>query len=331
MATYRDWIGAGGLAWLGAALLAVTLVTPVSAQQYPSKPVHLIVPFAAGGSSDALARGVAKQLGDQMGASVVVENRPGAGGTIASEFVAKGAPDGHLLMFGTIGTHGIAPGLYRRLPYDAVKDFAPVSLLHRLPNVLIVSNDLPVASVAELIAYAKARPGVLTFASAGNGSVSHLAGELFKAATGVDMQHIPYKGGGAAMPDVIAGRVPVMFETATSALAAAKGGKVRALAVTSAERWPGVAELPTIAEAGVAGYRVDSWTGLLAPAGTARAIVDRLSTELAAAAKAPAYRQHMQRLGVEAISSTPEEFRRFMQAEIEQWTRAVQQSGAKID
>ncbi|MCZ7562717.1 MAG: tripartite tricarboxylate transporter substrate-binding protein [Burkholderiales bacterium] len=208
---------------------------------------------------------------------------------------------------------------------------APVSLLHRLPNVLIVSNDLPVASVAELIAYAKARPGVLTFASAGNGSVSHLAGELFKAATGVDMQHIPYKGGGAAMPDVIAGRVPVMFETATSALAAAKGGKVRALAVTSAERWPGVAELPTIAEAGVAGYRVDSWTGLLAPAGTARAIVDRLSTELAAAAKAPAYRQHMQRLGVEAISSTPEEFRRFMQAEIEQWTRAVQQSGAKID
>lgn len=302
-----------------------------TAQAYPAKPIRLIVTFAAGGSSDALARGLAKQLGEQMGASVVVENRPGAGGNIGSEVVAKGQGDGYLLLFGTIGTHGIGPALYQQLPFDPIKDFAPISLLHLLPNVLIVNNDLPVKSVRQLIDYAKANPGRVSFASAGNGSVSHLAGELFKMHTGTKLVHVPYKGGGAAMPDVMAGRVSIMFETSTNALAAARGGRVRALAVTGIERWKQAPELPTIAEAGVPGYRVDSWTGLLAPASTPQAIVERLNAECVKAAKNPAYREQMAALGVEAVSSTPEEFRSFIVEEVAKWRKAIELSGAKID
>lgn len=302
-----------------------------TAQAYPSKPIRLIVTFPAGGSSDALARGLARQLGEQMGASVVVENRPGAGGNIGSEVVAKGQGDGYLLLFGTIGTHGIGPALYSHLPFDPIKDFAPISLLHLLPNVLIVNNDLPVRSVKELIAYAKANPGKVSFGSAGNGSVSHLAGELFKMHTGTQLVHVPYKGGSAAMPDLMAGRISVMFETSTNALAAARGGKVRALAVTGIERWKQAPELPTIAESGVPGYRVDSWTGLLAPASTPQAIVERLNAECVKAAKNPAYREQMAALGVEAVSSTPEEFRGFIVDEVAKWRKAIELSGAKID
>lgn len=305
--------------------------THAHAQAFPSKPVRLVVTFAPGGSSDALARGLAKQLGEQLGESVVVENRPGAGGNIGSEVVAKGQGDGHLLLFGTIGTHGIGPALYKQLPFDPIKDFAPISLLHLLPNVLIVTNALPVSSVKELIDYAKANPGRVSFASAGNGSVSHLAGELFKMETRTDLLHIPYKGGGAAMPDVISGRVSVMFETVTNALAAARGGRVRALAVTGITRWKQAPELPTIAEAGVPGYRVDSWTGLLAPASLPQPIVDRLNAEVVKAAQSPAYREQMSALGVEVVSSSPEEFRVFILEEVEKWRKAIQLSGAKID
>lgn len=302
-----------------------------TAQPFPSKPIRLIVPFVSGGSSDALARGLAKQLGDQMGVSVIVENRPGAGGNIGAEVVAKAPGDGQVLLFGTIGTHGIGPALYKQLPFDPIKDFAPISTLHLLPNVLIVSNALPVTSVKELINYAKANPGGVSFASAGNGSVSHLAGELFKTETKTDLIHVPYKGGGAAMPDVISGRVSAMFETVTNALAAARGGRVRALAVTGITRWKQAPELPTIAEAGVPGYRVDSWTGLLAPASTPHAIVERLNAETVKAAQNPGYREQMATLGVEAVSSTPEEFRAFIVEEVAKWRLAIQLSGAKID
>lgn len=301
------------------------------AQNYPSKPIRLIVTFAPGGSSDLLARGVAKQLGEQMGASVVVENRPGAGGSIGAEAVAKGPADGYQLLFGTIGTHGVGPAIYKQLPFDPIKDFAPISLLHVLPNVLIVTNSLPVNSVKDLIGYAKANPDRVTFASAGNGSISHLAGELFKSAAEVRMTHVPYKGGGAAIPDLMSGQVSVMFETATNALAMARSGKVRALAVTGITRWSQAPELPTLAEAGVPGYQVDSWTGLLAPAGVPRSIIERLNAELVKAARDAGYRQQMSTLGVEAVSSTPEEFRTFIAAEVAKWTQAVQQSGAKID
>jgi tripartite-type tricarboxylate transporter receptor subunit TctC len=311
--------------------LCALALTPALAQSYPAKPIRLFVPFAAGGSSDALARAVAKQLGDQLGASVVVENHPGAGGTVAAHAVAREPGDGHVLLFATIGSHGISPALYKQLPYRAIDDFTAITLLHRLPNVLIVTNDLPVTTVQELISYAKAQPGKLTFASAGNGSVSHLAGELFKAATGIQIVHVPYKGGGAAMPDVISGRVAMMFETSTLALSTAKSGKVRALAVTSLTRWPAAANLPTIAESGVTDFQVDSWTGLLAPAGVPRPVVERLNAEMTRAARDPAYRDMMLKLGVEAISSTPEEFRAFMQAEIGKWRRAVSASGARVD
>ena len=321
------------LVWLIAGALIGTVLASADAmaQAYPSKPIRLVVTFAAGGSSDSLARGVAKQLGEQLGVSVVVENRPGAGGSIGSEVVAKGQGDGYLLLFGTIGTHGIGPALYKNLPFDPIKDFAPISLLHLLPNVLIVTNELPAKSVRELIDYARANPGRISFASAGNGSVSHLAGELFRMQTKTQLVHIPYKGGGAAMPDVIAGRVSIMFETVTNALAAARGGRVRALAVTGIERWKQAPELPTIAEAGVPGYRVDSWTGLLAPASVPHSVVERLNAEVVKATKTPAYREQMSALGVEAVSSTPEEFRAFMAEEVAKWRQAIQLSGAKID
>lgn len=311
-------------------MLGVAATIPAAAQPYPTKPIRLIVPFVAGGSADALARGVAKQLGDQMGASVVAENRPGAGGAIAAGAVAKSPADGYTLMFATIGSHGISPALYRDLPYHPIDDFTPITLLHRLPNVLIVTSGLPARTVKELIEHAKANPGKLTFASAGNGSVSHLAGELFKQATGIEMSHVPYKGGGAAMPDVIAGRVSLMFETSTNALATAKGGTVRALAVTGIDRWRGALELPTVAES-VPGYQVDSWTGLVSAPATPRPVVDRLHAEMVKAAQDPGYREQMFKLGVDAISSTPEEFRNFMRVEIDKWTRAVKLSGAKVD
>lgn len=319
------WVVAGaliGCAWAGANAIA---------QAYPAKPIRLIVTFAPGGSSDSLARGLAKQLSEQMGAGVVVENRPGAGGNIGSEAVAKSPPDGYALLFGTIGTHGIAPALYKNLPFDAVKDFTPISLLHQHPNMLIVTNALPVKSVRELIDYAKANPGKISFASAGNGSISHLAGELFKMQTKTDLLHIPYKGGGAAMPDVIAGRVSMMIETVTNALAAARGGRVRALAVTGIQRWKPVPELPTIAESGVPGYRVDSWTGLLAPAGVPQPVIERLHAEVVKANQSQAYRDQMSTLGVDVVSSTPEEFRAFIIEEIAKWREAIQLSGAKID
>jgi tripartite-type tricarboxylate transporter receptor subunit TctC len=319
--------------WLiiGASIGLALAHADAAAQSYPAKPIRLIVTFPAGGSSDALARGLAKQLGEQMDVSVVVENRPGAGGNIGSEVVAKGQGDGYLLLFGTIGTHGIGPALYKQLPFDPIRDFAPISLLHLLPNVLIITNEMPVNSVRQLIDFARANPGKVSFASAGNGSVSHLAGELFKMHTRTDLVHVPYKGGSAAMPDVMTGRVSIMFETSTNALAAARGGKVRALAVTGVQRWAQAPELPTIAEAGVPGYRVDSWTGLLAPASTPKGVVDRLNAEAVKAAKNPAYRQQMSALGVEAVSSSPEAFRAFIGEEVAKWRKAIELSGAKID
>ena len=260
-----------------ALLLSVAFLIPAAhGQGYPNKPLKLIVPFSAGGSSDVLARGVAKQLGEQLGEPVVVENRAGAGGMIALEFVAKSPADGYTLLFGTIGTNGIGPALYKNLAFDPVKDLAPVSSLHTLPNVVLVNAALPAKSMAELIALAKSRPGQITFASAGSGSASHLSGVLLKSATGIDILHVPYKGGGTAMPDVLSGQVSMMIETVTSALSAIRSGKARALAVTTAERWPSLPDVPTMIEAGVPGFVITSWTGLFVPAATPAPLVARL-------------------------------------------------------
>jgi tripartite-type tricarboxylate transporter receptor subunit TctC len=307
------------------------LIQAALGQGYPAKPLRLIVPFSAGGSSDVLARGVAKQLGEQMGEPVVVENRAGAGGMIALESVAKAPADGYTLLFGTIGSNGIGPALYKNLAFDPVKDLAPVSSLHTLPNVLLVNAAVPAKSVAALIALAKVRPGELTFASAGSGSASHLSGVLLKSATGIDILHVPYKGGGTAMPDVLSGQVSMMIETATGALSAIRSGKVRALAVTTAQRWPSLPDVPTMIEAGVPGFVITSWTGLFVPAATPAPIVGRLNSELVSAARDPGYVKTMTALGVQAISSTPQEFGAFVESEVAKWGRAIRESGARVE
>ncbi len=304
-------------------------VWPAWAQPYPAKPLRLVVTFAPGGSSDVLARGVAKYMGEGLGQQIVVENRPGAGGRIGAEAAAKAAPDGYTLLFGTIGTHGVGPALYRNLPFDPMKDFAPVGMLHKLPNLLVVNPSLGVGSLSELIALAKSQPGRLTFASAGPGSVSHLAGELFKVSAGIDIVHVPYKGGGAAIPDLLSGQVSMMLETIPNALPHVRSGKLRALAVTTPGRSQVAPDVPTMAESGLPGFDVSSWTGLFAPAGTPAAIVSRLNSETLRIARDAAYRESMKGLGTDAVSSSPEELAAFVQAEIAKWQRVAQAAGVK--
>jgi tripartite-type tricarboxylate transporter receptor subunit TctC len=301
------------------------------AQSFPSKPLRLIVPFAVGGSSDVMARGLAKQLSDQMGTQVVVENRPGGGGGVAMEAVVKSAADGHTLLYGTIGTNSVAPVLFKNLPVDPVRDLLPVSLLALNPSVLIVNANLPIHTLGELIAYAKANPGKLSYASAGNGSISHLATELLKTTAQIDVLHIPYKGGGAASSDLLAGNVSMMIETITNAMTLVKSGKVRAIANSGSKRWPTAPDLPTFIESGVPGFQVDSWTGLFVASGTPKPLVDRLNAELVKAARDPSYRAAMNNIGVEAASSSPEAFASFVRAEMNKWAQVVQITGTKVD
>ena len=301
------------------------------AQSFPSKPLRLIVPFAVGGSSDVMARGLAKQLSDQLGTQVVVENRPGGGGGVAMEAVVKSAADGHTLLYGTIGTNSVAPVLFKNLPVDPVRDLLPVSLLALNPSVLIVNANLPIHTLGELIAYAKANPGKLSYASAGNGSISHLATELLKTTAQIDVLHIPYKGGGAASSDLLAGNVSMMIETITNAMTLVKSGKVRAIANSGSKRWPTAPDLPTFIESGVPGFQVDSWTGLFVASGTPKPLVDRLNAELVKAARDPSYRAAMNNIGVEAASSSPEAFASFVRAEMNKWAQVVQITGTKVD
>jgi tripartite-type tricarboxylate transporter receptor subunit TctC len=251
------------------ALVAVVAAC-ASAQTYPTRPIRLVVPFPAGGTTDILAREVGDRLSRSFGQSVVVDNRPGAGGNIGSDLVAKSAPDGYTLLMGTVGTHAINPSLYTRMPYDHVKDFVPIILVAGVPNVLEVTPSLPVNSVADLIKLAKEKPGQLNFASSGNGTSIHLSGELFKTMAGVDMTHVPYKGSAPALTDLMGGQVQLMFDNLPSSLQQIKAGKLRAIAVTSAQRAPALPNVPTIAESGLPGFEASSWFGLLAPAGTPR-------------------------------------------------------------
>ena len=318
--------------------LAVTLafvlgILPADAiaQSYPSRPVRLVVPFPAGGTTDILARAMAEKLSGALGQQFVVDNRPGAGGNIGSDIVAKSQPDGYTLLMGTVGTHAINPSLYPKMPYDHVKDFVPVVLVAGVPNVLVVNPTVPAKTVAELIALAKEKPGTINFASSGNGTSIHLSGELFKLLAGVQIAHVPYKGSAPALTDLIGGQVQIMFDNLPSALPHIKGGKLRALAVTSSKRAPALPDLPTIAESGVAGFEASSWFGILAPAATPRDIVQRINAEANKALHAPDMREKLLAQGAEAVGNSPEFFADYIRTETVKWAKVVKDSGARVD
>lgn len=300
-----------------------------AAQTYPDRPVTMIVTFAAGGSSDVLARAVAAAMSQGLGKQIVIENRPGAGGNIGAEAVAKATPDGYTLLFGTNGTLGIGPALHKNLRYDPQKDLVPVGLLHQLPLVLIVNPQIPATNLRELIDYGKKNPGKLTFASAGVGSASHLTAELFKIAAGIDILHVPYKGGGAATADLISGQVSMMLETIPNALPLARGGQMRALGVTTKERSANAPDIPTFAESGLPNFDVGAWTGLFVPAGTPQAIIDRLNAETVRIASDPAYVAQIRKMGTDVASSSSDAFRAFVAKDVQNWTDAIQRSGTK--
>ena len=319
------------LSRLLAALLVAGAAATAQAQTYPSKPIRMIVPFPPGGTTDILARAIGAELTKAWGQPVVIENRPGAGGNIGSEAVAKSPGDGYTLLMGTVGTHGINPSLYKKMPYDAVKDFAPVTLVALVPNILVVHPSVPAKSVVELIALAKKQPGKLTYASSGNGTSIHLSGALFESLTGVQMVHVPYKGSAPAVTDLLGGQVNMMFDNMPSALPHVKAGKLRPLGVTSAKRSPAVPDVPTIAEAGVKGYEASSWFGVLAPARTPKDIVAKLNAGIAKSLGTPEMKEKLSSQGAEPVGNTPEQFGAFIRAEIDKWAKVVKASGATVD
>jgi len=314
-----------------ASILLAAFATVALAQSWPAKPVKWIVPFAAGGTTDILARVIGEKLSVALGQPVVVENRPGAGGGVGADQVAKAAPDGYTIMGGTISTHAINASLYKNLPYDPVRDFAPITLIVRVPNMLVVNPDVPAKDVRELIALLKANPGKYTFASSGNGTSQHLSGELFKSMTGVEMQHIPYKGSPPALQDVVSGQVTMTFDNITTAWPLVKGGKLRALAVTTAKRSPIAPDVPTLAEAGLAGYEIGSWQGVFAPAGVPAEIVKRLNVEIVRIINSPEIRQKLIDMGAEPAPNSPEEFAAMVKTEVAKWSDVVRKSGAVVD
>jgi tripartite-type tricarboxylate transporter receptor subunit TctC len=313
------------------AATAFVMSPRAAAQDYPTKPVRMVVPFTPAGTTDILARIVSQKLSEAWGQQVVVENRPGAAGNLGSDIVAKAAPDGYTLLMGTVSSHGINPTLYKKMPYDAVKDFQPVTLVALVPNMLVVHPSVEAKNVQELIALAKKNPGKLNVASSGSGTSIHLSAELFKTLTGVDMLHVPYKGSGPALTDLTGGQVQLMFDNMPSSIEFVRAGKLRALGVTTAKRSPAMPDLPTIAEQGVAGYEATSWFGVLAPAGTPKPIVDKLSQQIAKDIKSPSGMKLLSEQGAEAVGNTPEEFGAFIKAEIAKWAKVIQASGAQID
>ncbi len=317
---------------LGTALAAalVAAAAPSFGQPYPNRPVRLVVPLSPGGFADTPTRIMAPRLSAALGQQVFVENRPGAGGTIGTDFVAKSKPDGYtLLVSGT--PHVIAPWLYKTVPYDALKDFTPIMLFASGPYVLVVNPQLPVNSVQELIAAAKAQPGKIDFASSGNGSAQHLVAELFNAAAGVQLNHVPYKGSGPAMQDLLSGQVKVSFAGVPNVISHVKAGKLKALGVTTPKRSPDLPDVPTIAEAGVPGYEATLWLGLLAPAGTPPEIVQRIHAETVKALQDPELQPAFRAAGVDASVLGPKEFGEFMRAEYEKWGKVVRDTGATVN
>jgi tripartite-type tricarboxylate transporter receptor subunit TctC len=301
------------------------------AQPYPSKPVRVIIPYPPGGGNDTLGRLFAAKLGDRLGQPFVVENRPGAGTMIGTEAAAKSAPDGYTILLSSIATHALSPNLYSRVPYDPIKDFAPITLLGIAPTVLVINQDVPAKSLSELISLAKSKPGQLAYASGGNGTPPHINGEVFKSIAGVDLLHVAYKGGGPALTDLIAGRVHVMLDTAASAMPHVRAGKLRALAIAAPKRSAEYPDLPTFAEAGLAAYDTNAWYSMHAPAGTPPDIVRRLNTELVAILKEPDILARFKQLSTEPVGNTPEEFAAFVKAELDKYARIIKAAGIKLD
>ncbi|MCC6533397.1 MAG: tripartite tricarboxylate transporter substrate binding protein [Burkholderiales bacterium] len=299
------------------------------AQSYPAKPVRIVVPFSPGGSTDVTARILAQKLTDAWRQQVIVDNRAGAGGNIGAEAVAKSPPDGYTLLLATTGVMAINHKLYRTLPYDALKDFAPVTQIGALPLILIVHPSLPARSVKQLVAIAKAKPGQLSYASSGVGSATHMTSELFRLMAGIDMVHIPYKGSGQAMADLISGQVGVAFDQITSSLPQVQTGKLRALAVTSAKRFASVPDLPSVAEAGIAGYESVSWNGIAAPAATPRDVIQRIQEQVARALQTSDMKERFLRDGIEPIGSTPEQFGAHIRSERAKWESVVERAAIK--
>ncbi len=311
-------------------MLCALVASPASAE-YPDRPIKLVVPFPAGGGADNLARMIMPRVAQVLGVAIIIDNKPGAGGNVGAEIVARAAPDGYTLLYGTNGTHAINETLYGNLRFDPVADFAPVSRMTLIAAMLIVNPEVPANSVGELIRYAKANPGKLNFASAGNGTTSHLAGELFKTMAGIDIVHVPYRGGAAAATDLMAGQVQMMIDVMPNAYPLAKGGKVRGLAVSTARRFPGAPELPTIAESGVPGFDVSAWDGIFAPAGTPPAVIDRLNAAIRQALEENDLRETLIAHGAVAVGGTPEDLARHVVAEKAKWAKIIRASGAKVD
>ena len=301
------------------------------AQGYPAKPLKMIIPYPPGGGNDTLGRLFAAKLGDRLGQPVVVENRPGAGTIIGTEAAAKSPPDGYTILLSSIATHALSPNLYSKVPYDPVRDFAPITLLGIAPTVLVVPADLPAKDLAELVAAAKAKPGGLAYASGGNGTPPHINGEVFKSVAGVDLLHVPYKGGGPALVDLMAGRVQVMLDTAASAMPHVRSGKLRALAITGDKRSPEYPDIPTFAEAGLPGYDTNAWYSMHAPAGTPPEVVRRLNAELVASLKDPDVQARFKQLTTEPVGNTPEEFAAFVKAELDKYARVIKSAGIRLD
>jgi tripartite-type tricarboxylate transporter receptor subunit TctC len=312
-------------------LAAVFTVQIAQAQSWPNKPIRLVVPFSAGGNTDIVARLFAQELSKTLGQPVVVENKPGASGNIGADAVAKSPPDGYTLVMGTVGTHAINASLYKKMPYDAIKDFAPVTLLASVPNVLVVPVSLPVKSVKELVAYGKANPGKLSFASSGVGTSIHLSGEMFRTTTGIDMTHIAYKGSAPAVTDLIAAQVQLMFDNLPTSLQYVKAGKLRALAVTTAKRIEALPDVPTMIESGFPGFETGSWFGVFAPAATPKDIIARLNTELLKIAQTPEMQQKLLQSGAEPVGKGSEEFTAYVRSETTKWAKVVKDSGATAD
>jgi tripartite-type tricarboxylate transporter receptor subunit TctC len=321
------------------ALAALSLWSAgAAADTWPTKPVRIVVPFAPGGTTDILARAIAPELSRAFGQQFIVDNRGGAGGNVGAEIVARSPGDGYTLLMGTVGTHGINRALYAKLPYDPIKDFAPITLVAAVPNVMIMQTEkartLGIASVQDFIRYAKANPGKLNMASSGNGTSIHLAGELFKSMTGTYMLHMPYRGSGPALLDMVGGTMDVMFDNLPSSMAQIKAGKLKALAVTSAHRSAALPDVPTVEEAGgpaLKGYEASSWFGLLAPAGTSADTVNRIQQEVAKALASPAVKERLLAQGAIPGGNTPAEFAQLIASEHRKWAEVVKASGAKVD
>ena len=312
--------------WL---IFSTTLAAQSAA--WPAKPIRWISPFAPGGGADITSRIIAQKLGPAVNQQGLVDNRGGAGGNIGVDIAAKAPPDGYTLVLGTIGPIAINVSLYKKLPFDPMKDLLPITQAANALNVLVVHPSLPAKTVKDVIAIAKARPGELSFGSSGPGATDHLAGELFKTLTGVNMVHVPYKGGAPAMLDLMAGQVQTVFSTVSTAIGAIKGGKVRAIAMTGDKRFELMPELPTIAQAGVSGFEVRNWYGVFAPAGTSKEIVTRLNSELVKVLQMPDVKSKLLESGIEALHSTPEQFATYIQSETRRWAKVVKDSGARAE